>query len=78
MRFGKFIELDISRGETITIATTKKGLKEADALKPKSPGRAKPRAMRFADGSVTWLGKPFFEPYAGPKKILKKASAIHP
>jgi len=77
-RFGKYIDLEIARNESWTIAPSREALKEIDSLKPKIYGQARPRFIRFPDGSLTWLGKPLLEAYTGPKRILKRKGKIHP
>jgi len=77
-RFGRYIEFEISPRRSLTIAPRKDYLKEADRLSPAPSGEAGPRSMQFDDGSVTWIGKPFFDPYEGPKRILKRCGGARP
>jgi len=78
VRSEKFIDLEIAAGESIIIAVSENLLRSAEKIAPNIYGSAAPRAMRFDDGTVTWLGKPFFDPYAGPKRILEKEEKLHP
>jgi hypothetical protein len=71
-RYEGYIDLDIRRGEKVILALTKPGLHAADGLAPKHYEAAQPRSMRFADGSITWLGKPLEDPYRTQKRMLKK------
>ena len=68
----KFIEIAVRRGETVTLGTRRKNLGEWPAFRGGVPERARPRSIRFPDGSVTWIGKPLEDPYASEKQLLRK------
>ncbi|MDD5705334.1 MAG: glycoside hydrolase N-terminal domain-containing protein [Kiritimatiellae bacterium] len=70
-RYGEYIDVEVRPGATITLAPGRAALREADRLSPGLYGEAQPRRLRFPDGSVTWLGKPAGDPYAGQRRRLK-------
>ncbi|MBI4027174.1 MAG: hypothetical protein HY360_19470 [Verrucomicrobia bacterium] len=55
---GEYLEVNLHRNETLTLAASKPNLAGARRLRPRAGQPAQPRMMRFADGMLCWLGKP--------------------